>query len=105
MSIPDEHFDLPGADLVYRGLDDLREGRTSAEALLVCIGAPRLRDLGIEVPDSPVDNPEHELWFLLAARGRDFHSAFNALRRRLVSFQRALEHRVRRSDRRAVTRR
>ncbi|MEM6930505.1 MAG: hypothetical protein AAF602_26445 [Myxococcota bacterium] len=102
MSIPVEYSDLPGADLVHRGLEDLREGRTSAEALLVCIGAPRLRDLGLAVPDSPVENPEHALWFLLAERQPDFHSAFNALRRRLVSFQRALEHRRRRAERPAV---
>ncbi|MGQ0616600.1 MAG: hypothetical protein ACT4PW_06345 [Acidimicrobiia bacterium] len=34
--------DLPGADLVATGVDDLLAGRLSAEALLVSIGAPRL---------------------------------------------------------------
>ncbi len=33
---------LPGADLVRRGVEDLKADRESAEALLVSIGAPRL---------------------------------------------------------------
>lgn len=84
---------LPGADLVEQGLCDLAGGRTTAEALLVAIGAPRLRALGLPVPVELPDEPEHALFLLLAARGDDAHSAFNALRRRLVSFQRALEQR------------
>lgn len=55
------------------------------------VGAPRLRDLGFDVPDSPVENPEHALWHLLGEREANVHSAFDALRRRLVSFQRSLE--------------
>ncbi|MDP8971371.1 MAG: hypothetical protein M3N52_12920, partial [Actinomycetota bacterium] len=56
---------LPGADLVAAGLDDLAAGVVSAEALLVSIGAPRLRELGIPVGD-PLDDPERRLWQLLA---------------------------------------
>jgi len=37
--------DLPGGDLVREGLEDLRNGRETAPALLVAIGAPRLRRL------------------------------------------------------------
>ena len=90
-----DHQDLPGAELVDRGLGDLGEGRLTVEALLVAIGAPRLRALGIPVPEAPVENPEHALWRLLDDQGADVHSAFNALRRRLMSFQRSLERRVR----------
>jgi hypothetical protein len=38
---------LPGAMQVQRGVADLNAGRESVEALLVSIGAPRLRTLGI----------------------------------------------------------
>jgi len=80
---------LPGADLVERGIEDLRRGRESAEALLVSIGAPRLRSAGIEVQGA-VAEPEHKLYLLLARqKGDAAHSAYNALIRRLVSFERA----------------
>jgi hypothetical protein len=80
---------LPGADLVRRGMADLDAGHESAEALLVSIGAPRLQSLGI-VLSSPVSTPEHKLYALLAdEKGNAAHSAYNALIRRLVSFERA----------------
>jgi len=86
----DEH--LPGADLIRLGLDDVRHGRESIEALLVLIGAPRLRRIGIEVPDCAVAHPEHRLYELLARSDSDSaHSRYNALIRRLVSFERAAE--------------
>ena len=54
------------------------------------IGAPRLRGLGIEVPAAAVPNPEHALYDLLAREDEDSaHSRYNALIRRLVSFERA----------------
>lgn len=80
---------LPGTDLVQRGVEDLEAGRESAEALLVSIGAPRLRSVGIEV-SLPIQSPEHKLCLLLARqKGDGAHSAYNALIRRLVSFERA----------------
>ena len=82
---------LPGSDLIARGLDDLRAGRETEEALLVSIGAPRLRSLGYE-PSSPFDSPEHRLYLRLAReKGDAAHSAYNALIRRLVSFERAAQ--------------
>jgi hypothetical protein len=83
--------DLPGGDLVRQGLDDLRNGLETAPALLVAIGAPRLRRLGIVAPETFQD-PEHRLYALLArTEGDAAHSRFNALIRRLVSFERAAE--------------
>ena len=83
--------DLPGGDLIREGLDDLRTGRETAPALLVAIGAPRLRRVGIDVPETAQD-PEHRLYALLArTEGNAAHSRFNALIRRLVSFERAAE--------------
>ena len=82
---------LPGSDLVEKGLDDLTRGIESIEALLVSIGAPRLTRLDLEVP-SPIASPEHRLYRLLAEQDPDAaHSRYNALIRRLVSFERAAE--------------
>jgi hypothetical protein len=82
--------ELPGADLVERGLADLGRGDVTLEALLVSIGAPRLRLLGVEVPQTLPD-PEHGLYALLHAEDEDAaHGRYNALVRRLVSYERAL---------------
>jgi hypothetical protein len=84
---------LPGGDLVARGLRDLAADRESVESLLVEVGAPRLRALGISVPEAANDEPpEHRLYDLLARQDADgAHSRYNALIRRLVSFERAAE--------------
>jgi len=83
---------LPGADLIRTGLDDLRRGRDSIEALLVLVGAPRLRRIGIDVPERVITYPEHRLYELLARTDSDSaHSRYNALLRRLVSFEQAAE--------------
>ncbi len=82
---------LPGSDLVEQGLEDLGRGVLSAAALLVSIGAPKLRTLGVEVPDIGIADPERSLYDLLATAESDgAHSRYNALIRRLVSFERAL---------------
>jgi len=81
---------LPGNDLIAAGLRDLQAGRETIEALLVAVGAPRLRHLGLELPKELPDNPEHRLYALLAESDSDSaHSRYNALIRRLVSFERA----------------
>jgi len=83
---------LPGADLIEAGLRDLRENRETIAALLVAIGSPRLRRLGIELPDSLPENPEHRLYEVLAQDDSDSaHSRYNAFVRRLVSYERAAE--------------
>jgi hypothetical protein len=82
---------LPDGEMVERGLSDLREGRESTEALLVSIGSPRLRHLGLDVVE-PLSSPEHRLYARLAdEKGLGAHSAYNSLIRRLVSFERAAE--------------
>jgi hypothetical protein len=81
---------FPGGDLVERGLEDLAAGSESAEALLVSIGAPKLSSLGIDVPSTFAD-PERRLYLLLARDDEDSaHGRYNAVVRRLVSFERAL---------------
>jgi len=90
--LPAMAFDgLPGGDLVGSGLADLARGIRSVAALLVSIGAPRLRALGVDVPEHEIPAPERALYELLAqSEGDAAHSRYNALVRRLVSFERAL---------------
>ncbi|MEA2337061.1 MAG: hypothetical protein QOE82_1068 [Thermoanaerobaculia bacterium] len=83
---------LPGSDLIRDGLRDLAAGVESIESLLVLVGAPRLRDLGFDIPEAPSFLPEHRLYAKLADENSDTaHSRYNALIRRLVSFERAAE--------------
>ncbi len=84
---------LPGQDLVRRGIADLRAGRQTDLSLLVLIAAPRLRRLGIHVPERPFTRPyEHQLYARLDRRlGPAAHSYYNSLIRRVVSYARALE--------------
>jgi len=82
---------LPGEDLIERGIADLKRGADSIEALLVSIGAPRLRRIGFEIPQT-IASPETTLYERLAESDQDSaHSRYNALVRRLVSFERAAE--------------
>ena len=81
---------FPGGDLIRQGLEDLAAGRESEAALLVLIGAPRLRALGLPVPEDNSSPSEHRLYERLACTDPDSaHSRYNALVRRLVSFERA----------------
>jgi hypothetical protein len=83
---------FPGGDLVQEGLADLARGAETVPALLVSIGAPRLRRLGLPVPETAVPSPEHRLYEKLAESDPDSaHSRYNALVRRLVSFENAAE--------------
>lgn len=82
--------DLPGADLISAGLEDLAHGRETVASLLISIGAPRLRREGIEV-SHPLPTPEIRLyWRLVRDNPSGAHSRYNGLVRRLVSFERAV---------------
>ncbi|HJT28028.1 MAG TPA: hypothetical protein VJ784_11510 [Pyrinomonadaceae bacterium] len=82
---------LPGNDLIVMGVEDLLHQRQTIPALLVAIGAPKLRSLGLEVPEDLPSTPEHRLYDLLSDSDPDSaHSKYNALIRRLVSFERAM---------------
>jgi len=82
---------LPGAELVEQGLSDLRERRESIASLLVSVGATRLAAAGYDVVH-PFDDADHRLYELLSRDDPDSaHGRYNALIRRLVSFERAAE--------------
>jgi hypothetical protein len=95
MALPPSDFEaLPGGELVCQGLADLQHGVESIASLLVLIGGPRLRRLSIEVPvvEPSAPLPEHRLYELLTETyGDAAHSRYNALQRRLVSFEQAAE--------------
>jgi hypothetical protein len=84
---------LPEQELIETGLQDLREGRETVEALLVAIGSPRLRQrIGLELPANLPDNPERRLYDLLARDDSDSaHSRYNSFIRRLVTYESAAE--------------
>lgn len=82
---------FPGEDLVAIGLRDIARNQETIPALLVSIGAPRLRRSGIEVPRC-FSSPEMRLYRRLNKENPNAaHSRFNALIRRLISFERAVE--------------
>ena len=77
--------------MVHTGLADLAQGEASVAALLVSIGGPRLRRLGLPV-SNPIPAAEHRLYAVLRAEDpATAHSRYNALVRLLVSFERAAE--------------
>ena len=85
---------LPGEDIIRQGLMDLALGEESVASLMVQIGASRMREAGLDVPSLPAQDraAELRLYSLLSAQhGVDAYSQYNALLRRLVSFERALE--------------
>lgn len=89
MKIP---HDLPGHDLVEKGIRDLSQKSVSNEALLVSIASFKLRNLGLTIPELPdrISDPEISLYRSLAlTRENGAHSAYNSLIRQLVSFSRA----------------
>jgi len=89
----EEEKSLPGHELVEQGLTDLAQDRLTDSALLLLVAAPRLRNLGIDVPTRSFAKPiEHLLYEQLEARlGADAHSHYNSLLRRINSYAHALE--------------
>lgn len=82
---------LPGEDLIRQGVEDLERSVESVEALLVSIGAHRLAEVGIRIP-AAIPSPELRLYERLREEDPDgAHSRYNALVRRLVSYERAAE--------------
>lgn len=83
---------FPAGLLIQRGLEDLAAGRETQAALLVQVGGPRLRRLGLSVPQSKHRHVEHALYLMLEREDPGpAHSRYNALIRALVSFERAVE--------------
>ena len=97
MNIDELIAGLPGEDLVRRGLADYRAGRCSAESYLVQIARPRFEFCGLLPPENlaATTELELELYRLLRQESGDAYSRYNALLRELISFEMALDRRVR----------
>lgn len=91
---PDVPANLPGAEIISRGLADLAAGHDTSEADAVAMASHRLRDVGIAVPPTTGAVPaSHRLYEKLADEDpRNAHSRYNAIVRRVVRFARAAEH-------------
>lgn len=92
---------LPGEALVRAGLADLKSGRRSIPAWLVEVARTRLSRAGVisasapAASRSPEATAELELYRLLRTEGGDAYARYNALIRELVSFESALDQRLR----------
>ncbi|KYC35277.1 hypothetical protein WA1_08985 [Scytonema hofmannii PCC 7110] len=85
--------ELPGAELILPGIDDLHNGKTNTVgSLLVAIAATRLTEAGLDIPKERLaPEPELTLYARLQDEREDAYSYYNALLRSLNSFCNALE--------------
>ena len=85
--------ELPGAELILPGLNDLHHGKTNTVgSLLVAIAATRLAEAGLDVPKNCLaTEPELTLYALLEDERDDAYPYYNALLNSLNSFCNALE--------------
>jgi hypothetical protein len=84
---------LPGAELILPGLEDLSNGQSQTiGALLVAIAATRLSQAGLDVArEHLAKEPEFALYDRLQDAQEDPYAYYNALLKRLDSFCSALE--------------
>lgn len=87
---------LPCAERVIEGLRDFHEKRHTISACLVRMARRRLIRAGL-METSPRHDIEAELdlYSLLSHEGNLAHSRYNSLIRELISFEHALDHRLR----------
>jgi hypothetical protein len=85
--------DLPGAEFILPGLEDLEHGRSqTVGALLVAIAATRLSQAGLKIArEQLAKEPELRLYDRLQEEQADPYAYYNALLKRLDSFCNALE--------------
>jgi hypothetical protein len=83
--------ELPGADLILPGVNDLQNGETrTIGALLVAIASTRLLETGLDFPRDHLE-PELMLYDRLQAEQDDAYPYYNALLNSLGIFCDALE--------------
>jgi hypothetical protein len=91
---------LPGEEFIRAGLADYLQQRVTISSCLVAIARPALRRAAmLPSEELPAFNHDVELtlYRLLRADGGDAYARYNALLRRLVSFEQALARRIRTS--------
>lgn len=88
---------LPGAAIIRDGLRDLGENRHTIPSCLVRMARRRLAKAKLMEPSPRHDiDAELDLYQLLSHEGNQAHSRYNSLVRQLVSFEHALDHRLKR---------
>lgn len=85
--------ELPGAELILPGVEDLRNGKSdTVEALLIAIASTRLTKAGLQFPNTHLmPQPELTLYDRLQTERDDPYPYYNALLNSLNSFCNALE--------------
>lgn len=84
---------LPGGELIERGLTDYAAGGITPEACLLAVAWGRLQRGGVPLPVRAPERfpePELQLYALLQRDGGDAYARYNALLRRLISFEQSL---------------
>jgi hypothetical protein len=85
--------ELPGAEIILPGLNDLHNGESNTiGALLIAIASTRLTEAGLDIPkDHLSPEPELTLYANLQDKREDAYVYYNALLNQLNSFCNALE--------------
>lgn len=87
---------LPAAGRILEGLRDHRENLHTIPACLVRMARPRLERAGLMNRSEKHDTrAELDLYQLLSSEGHRAYSRYNAIVRELISFEHALDHRLR----------
>lgn len=84
---------LPGGDLIQQGIIDSQANRQTIFSCLVQIGFPTLSKMQIlpcEIQQSKQEDAELILYRILKSEVGDAYSRYNALMRKLISFERAI---------------
>lgn len=92
--MPQQEFSkLPGAEIVLPGIEDLKAGRETVNALAVSAAAGRLGVRELVREDDTDDPAAHRLYLRLNDElGDAAHSRYNAILARVASFARAAGH-------------
>ncbi len=88
-----ELAEFPGCELIERGLADYAAGQVTPESCLLAVAWGRLQRNGLPLPARTPERfpePELQLYELLQREGGDAYSRYNALLRRLISFEQSL---------------
>lgn len=89
----EDWLQFPGGEIIAEGLADVAVGRVTPAACAVWIAEPRLRRAGLLASSlaTPIIDPELTLYRLLSRASEDGYSRYNAILRRLVRFEHALD--------------
>jgi hypothetical protein len=86
---------LPGEEIIRQGLEDHDVGKKTPYSVAVLIASPRLREAGLlEITDEGTTDPEIDLYRLMQTE-EEAYSRYRSLLKEVISFENALDHRIR----------